>query len=586
MSAPVQAPSASLYVGDLSKDSKVNEVLLNDIFQTIGPISSIKLCRDVQTRRSLGYAYVNFHMVEDAERAIATKNFTKILGKPCRIMWCQRDPRLRKSGKGNIFIKNLPVGFDDEQLWKMFSQHGKILSSKVAQKDGKLLDYGFVHFEDEKSAAEAISKENNREINGQNIVVQVFKPKAERGGDATTTNVYVKGFPKSPEEFGEKELEALFAEHGEITSAKVVIDAEKKENKGFAFVNFATKEAAAAAVAGLHEKTYKDTKHVLYVQPHQSLANRKQFLKGKYEQANRTKFAGTNLFIKNLGDKVDDAQLNEMFAPFGTIKSGKVMVDESKKSKGFGFVNFENPEDATKAVSEMNNKMINGKPLYVALAQTKAERRERIQQGFQARQMKAHMQMYPGNTPMFYGQVPQQQRVMYNQQQMMQRQQQQRFYAGQPQRMMQPVYNMVPGRGGPAGRGRGGNRKGGRGRGGNQGFKFTNNARNMQGQPQNPNQQKLMQQQMAQAQAQAQAAAQAEFEAALAQAEPEKQKQILGERIYPEVAQKVGEQLAGKITGMLLEMATSDLVDLLKSQTALSEKIAEAREVLGKASVA
>ena len=46
----------------------------------IGPIASIRVCRDAVTRRSLGYAYVNFHNMVDAERALDTLNYSGARG--------------------------------------------------------------------------------------------------------------------------------------------------------------------------------------------------------------------------------------------------------------------------------------------------------------------------------------------------------------------------------------------------------------------------------------------------------------------------------------------------------------------------
>merc|ERR1712088_325037 len=343
---------ASLYVGDLAKD--VTEAMLFEKFSSAGPVLSIRVCRDMISRMSLGYAYVNFQQPADAERALDTMNFDVLKGKPTRIMWSQRDPSLRRSGVGNVFIKNLDKTIDNKAMYDTFSAFGNILSCKVAQdiSSGESKGYGFVHFETEEAALSAIQKVNGMLLNGKKVFVGRFVPRKERevelGEKARRfTNVYIKNIN---EEYDEGRLTEMFEKYGKISSVKIM-KSEEGKSKGFGFVSFDTPEEAQEACDELNGK--------------------------------------------DLDDTVDDDRLRKEFAPFGTIASAKVM-NEGGRSKGFGFVCFSSPEEATKAVTEMNGRIIVAKPLYVALAQRKEDRKAQLTAQYMQRVAGMRMQQMGG----------------------------------------------------------------------------------------------------------------------------------------------------------------------------------------------
>lgn len=556
--APAQSSShtsASLYVGELAPE--VTEANLFEIFNSIGPVASIRVCRDAITRRSLGYAYVNFHNLADAERAMDGLNNSSVKGKPCRIMWSQRDPSLRKSGKGNIFIKNLDKTIDHKALYDTFSQFGQILSCKIElDHDNSSRGYGYIQFVAQDSAEKAVAKVNGMILAGKKVFVGPFVSRKERIAQNSTkkyTNVYINNLDEgvSDEKFRE-----LFSTCGTIKSAVVMKD-EAGKSKGFGFINFETPEQAEKAVTELNGKDINGKN--IYVGRAQKKAERESELKQKFEQIKMEhlqKYQGVNLYIKNLEDDFDDDKLRSIFASYGTITSAKIMRDNKGNSKGFGFVCFTSPEEATRSVTEMNGKIVGSKPLYVALAQRKEVRRAQLEAQFAARTKgmpRMPAPMYNG-APVFYAPQPGQPFVYPG---MMPRG---RFPPG-PYGQPMPNYVMVGG-------GRGGQNVKNAGRGGRGGMMGRGGRGGMKQQPMAP-----IPVPIAPMVPQSQ-------EPIVPPNSVEEQKRMLGEKLYA-LIYKNQPNLAGKITGMILESSHPDeIIQLIESPESLDEKVGEAMKVL------
>merc|ERR1711936_747536 len=279
-------------------------------------------------------------------------------------------------------------------------------------------------------------------------------------------------------------------------------------------------------------------------------------------------------------DTVDDDRLRKEFAPFGTITSAKVM-NEDGRSKGFGFVCFSSPEEATKAVTEMNGRIIVAKPLYVALAQRKEDRKAQLTAQYMQRVSGMRMQQmgqmgFPQQTGYFLpAPMPQPQRFFGQPQRFFGQPQgmpgaadarwaqQPRMAAGQPGLLQQPVRgrgapNKVPRQMAPMMAPRPGMHAmppaaahaaaAAAAAGMRPNFKYTQGVRNV---------------------AAPMAAAPTPV---MAQAPPSEQKQMLGERLFP-LIQTWHSELAGKITGMLLEIDNSELVHMLEHQESLKAKV-------------
>ncbi|XP_037602444.1 polyadenylate-binding protein 4 isoform X1 [Sebastes umbrosus] len=594
-------PMASLYVGDLHPD--ITEAMLYEKFSPAGPVLSIRVCRDMITRRSLGYAYVNFSQPADAERALDTMNFDVVKGKPIRIMWSQRDPSLRKSGVGNVFIKNLDKSIDNKALYDTFSAFGNILSCKVVCDENGSKGYAFVHFETQDAADRAIEKMNGMLLNDRKVFVGRFKSRKEREAELGAkakefTNVYIKNFG---DDMNDDKLKEMFDKYGKTLSVKVMTDPTGK-SRGFGFVSYEQHEDANKAVEDMNGSDLNGK--TVFVGRAQKKMERQAELKRKFEllkQERISRYQGVNLYIKNLDDTIDDEKLRKEFSPFGSITSAKVMLEEGR-SKGFGFVCFSSPEEATKAVTEMNGRIVGSKPLYVALAQRKEERKAHLTNqymqriaGMRAMPANAIINQFQPTSGYFMPAVPQQaqNRTTYyapNQLAQMRpnpRWQQQggrgQGFQGIPSSLRQPgpranLRHMSPGGGtqGPRASGQSMVPRPSMGVPGPRAmppYKYATGVRN-------PNPQVVQPIALQQAQPAVHVQGQEPLTASmLAAAPPQEQKQMLGERLFP-LIQSMHANLAGKITGMLLEIDNSELLHMLESHESLRSKVEEAVAVL------
>ncbi|KAK4860186.1 hypothetical protein QYF36_018896 [Acer negundo] len=328
-------------------------------------------------------------------------NFTSINGKPIRIMYSYRDPSIRKSGYANVFIKNMDTSIDNKALHDTFSSFGAVLSCKVAlDSNGQSKGYGFVQFENDEATHSAINQLNGMLLNDKQIYDGFFVRHQERDQKSSSpkfTNVYVNNLSETTTA---EDLKKVFGSYGTITSS--MKDSNGK-SRCFGFVNFQSPDDAAAAVENLNGSSNGDK--VWYAGRAQKRAERESELRAKFEQERISRFEklkAANLYLKNVDDSINDEKLKELFSEFGTITSTKVLLDPQGQSKCSSLVAFSTPEEATKALNEMNGKMIGRKPLYVAVAQRKEERKARLQVQFTQLRVPGGMSPLPSGIPGYH----------------------------------------------------------------------------------------------------------------------------------------------------------------------------------------
>jgi len=135
---------------------------------------------------SKGYGFIHFDSQEAADKAALVVNGKLLNGKKCYVgPFVGRKEREIEEGSSykwtNIYAKNFDKSWDDDKLKAVFQTYGAITSAVVMRDDkGESKGFGFINFEKNDEAQNAINDLNGKEMDGKQVYVGRAQKKSER----------------------------------------------------------------------------------------------------------------------------------------------------------------------------------------------------------------------------------------------------------------------------------------------------------------------------------------------------------------------------------------------------------------------
>ncbi|KAJ3158487.1 Polyadenylate-binding protein 4 [Geranomyces michiganensis] len=309
-----------------------------------------------------------FRYLADAERFFATINGSMFLG--AKVLVTFKDPNMNfstTSGAKPILCKHIPLGVTSLAFHDYVRPHGRIMSCKVMIDRSGLDAYALLQFENQEAAEQCLRAGNGASFMGATLAMSWQFPKnapyqyptrAPSFGSASSepATTYVPPAPAAAAGWGQPTPPASPSASGVPPTVKTASRPNPNAAPWSPVTDSPTLPLPATAAPIKHAWELPATP------PAAALDNR-------------------NLYVKNLPDPFTNSDLFDLFRRFGRIASARVMLDDRGVSKGFGFVSFDSPEMAARAIAELNGKLPTAgavKPLVVNVAEPRGYRQSRL----------------------------------------------------------------------------------------------------------------------------------------------------------------------------------------------------------------
>jgi len=268
-----------------------------------------------------------------------------------------------------VFVGNLSFKTREAELAQEFGSVAKVISANIITRGPRSLGYGFVELESEEDAQKAVTAMDKKEIDGRQINVEVANLRQEGEGNA-------QGGQQGAQGEG-----ARGGRGGRGRGARGASRGTRGARGG--------RGAARGGRGG--RRAFEDNNNAVATgegEGEQARPRRTRAPKPQGEGANKPDNrveSQTSLFVANLPFSLNDETFGKVFTDAGLkFKTAHVVTKRNGRSKGFGFVEFDNHEDQQKALNTLNGNKIEERELILRVALTdeaaKAEKQEGEQQ--------------------------------------------------------------------------------------------------------------------------------------------------------------------------------------------------------------